>query len=130
GGGGGRRGGRRVGPPPPPAGAAEPIAPASRRGEFVVLLGGDCSILLGALLGLWNARAAPAGLVYIDAHADFATLAESPSHSACSMNLALAAGRVDGPLARLAGDGPLVRGEHVVHIGPRDDAQPPSGYPP
>jgi len=108
---------------------AEPIATASRRGEFVVLLGGDCSILLGALLGLRNARAAPAGLVYIDAHADFATLAESPSHSACSMNLALAAGRADGPLARLAGDGPLVRGEHVVHIGRRDDAQPAYGYP-
>src|SRR5437763_5002015 len=31
---------------------AERIADSAREGEFVVLLGGDCSILLGALLGL------------------------------------------------------------------------------
>jgi arginase len=108
---------------------AEPIVTTFRHGEFLVLLGGDCSILLGALLGLRNAGAVPVGLVYIDAHADFATLAESPSHSACSMNLALATGRADRPLAHLTGDGPLVHGDHVVHIGRRDDAQPAYGHP-
>lgn len=108
---------------------AEPIAAAASQGEFVLLLGGDCSILLGALLGLRKASAAPIGLIYIDAHADFATLSESPSHSACSMNLALAVGRADRPLAHLAGDGALVCGEHVVHIGRRDHAQPEYGHP-
>jgi arginase len=95
----------------------------------VVLVGGDCSILFGALLGLRNADARPAGLAYIDAHADFATLEESPSASACSMNLALAVGRAVRPLARLAGNSSLIRGEHVVHIGRRDDAEPEYGYP-
>jgi len=108
---------------------AEPIARAVTGGHFVVLLGGDCSILLGALLGLRAAGAAPAGLAYLDAHADFATLEESPSHSACSMNLALATGRADRPLARLAGDAALVDGASVVHIGRRDDAEPGYGYP-
>jgi hypothetical protein len=44
------------------------------------------------------------------------------------MNLALAVGRADRPLAQLAGDRPLVQGEHVVHIGRRDDADPAYGY--
>jgi arginase len=107
---------------------AERIARVSGADEFVVLLGGDCSILLGALLGLRRARGEPLGLIYIDAHADFATLDESPSHSACSMNLALATGRAEEPLAHLAGQMPLVRGEHVVHIGRRDDDQPAYGW--
>jgi hypothetical protein len=66
--------------------------------------------------------------VYIDAHADFAARAESPSHSACSMNLALATGRAGGPLSHLAGDAPLVGGKQVVHIGRRDDDQPAYGW--
>jgi arginase len=107
---------------------AERIATHSGAGEFVLLLGGDCSILLGALLGLRRARGEPLGLIYIDAHADFATLAESPSHSACSMNLALATGRADGPLARLAGAAPLLGGKQVVHIGRRDHDQPAYGW--
>ena len=107
---------------------AERIATLSGADEFVLLIGGDCSILLGALLGLRHVRGEPLGLTYIDAHADFATLAESPSHSACSMNLALVTGRADGPLAHLAGEAPLVRGKQVVHIGRRDDHEPAYGW--
>jgi arginase len=108
---------------------ADAIAKVSGEGQFVILLGGDCSILLGALLGLRRSRGEPLGLVYIDAHADFATLGESPSGSACSMNLALATGRAaEERLAHLSHDGPLVRGEHVVHIARRDDDEPAYGW--
>lgn len=102
---------------------AERIAAAIGDGWFVLLLGGDCSILLGALLGLRQLGRSPIGLVYIDAHSDFATLEESPSGSACSMNLALAVGRADTPLSRLGGRRPLVRAQDVVHIGSRDKSQ-------
>lgn len=105
---------------------SERIAAAAREGGFMVMLGGDCSIMLGALLGLRLAADEPAGVVYIDAHADFGTLDESPSGSACSMNLALAIGRVAGPLAPLVGERPLLHGEWVVHVGRRDDGEP--GY--
>ena len=108
---------------------ADRVASAVSSGDFLVVLGGDCSILLGALLGLRRAGKDPVGLAYVDAHADFATLAESPSGSACSMNLALAVGRAASPLARLAENGPLVRGADVAHIGRRDDSQPEYGYP-
>src|SRR4051795_1468516 len=92
---------------------AQRIAQCRRDRHFVVLLGGDCSIVLGALLGLRAVDRVPPGLVYIDAHADFATLGESPSASACSMALALAVGREDQPLSRLCGAGPLTSGERV-----------------
>jgi arginase len=103
---------------------AEHVASATRNGRFVLLLGGDCSILLGALLGLRRGGRSPVGLVYFDAHSDFATLEESRSGSASSMNLALAIGRLDTPLARLDGARRLVRAEHVIHIGSRDEGEP------
>jgi arginase len=103
---------------------AQRVASASRDGQFVLLLGGDCSILFGALLGLRQAGHPRVGLVYFDAHSDFATLEESQSGSAASMNLALATGRIDAPLAHLDGAFPLVGVEDVVHIGSRDEGQP------
>jgi arginase len=103
------------------------VAEILRSDKFVILVGGDCSILLGALLGLHHASRDPVGLVYIDAHADFAALEESPSRSPCSMNLALATGRAARPLTYLAGDKPLISGSHVVHLGRRDDDQPAYG---
>jgi arginase len=99
------------------------VAEASAKGHFIVLVGGDCSILLGSLLGLRGVRGHDVGLVYIDAHADFASPEESLSGSACSMNLALAVGRGEGgALARLAGESPLVEPSNVVHVGRRDDS--------
>ncbi len=107
---------------------AERVAAASADNEFVLLLGGDCSILLGALLGVREARRAPVGLVYVDAHADFGTLEESPSGSVASMCLGLAVGRGNTQLARLGGAEPLTRMADVVHIGRRDDAEPCYGH--
>jgi arginase len=96
------------------------VAAATTAGHFVVVLGGDCSIVLGCLLG---ARfAGPVGLAYVDAHADFATPEESLSGSAASMCLALAVGRGETSLARLSPEGPLVASESVVLLGRRDDA--------
>jgi arginase len=92
-------------------------------GSFTLVLGGDCSIVLGSLLGAWR-RAERVALAYVDAHADFATPRESATGSAASMCLAMAVGRGDTALARLAGDAPLVRGDDVVLVGRRDDDQP------
>jgi arginase len=88
-----------------------------RRGYFPLLLGGDCSILLGVLRGL-GGQSGEVGLAYLDAHSDFASLEESRSASACSMNLALAVGR--DPAAAGASD-PVVEHARVVHIGRRDE---------
>lgn len=104
---------------------AERVAAAAADGGFVLVLGGDCSIVLGCLLGMWRAGRAPPGLAYVDAHADFATPEVSRSGSADIMCLAFAAGRGGSPLARLHGGGPLVRERDVVVLGRRDDAYEP-----
>jgi arginase len=104
---------------------ASRVSAITERQEFALVLGGDCSILLGALLGLQAHAVSPVGLIYIDAHSDFATLEETPSASPCSMNLALAVGRqADTPLARLRGSAPLIDPARVVHIGARDSGEP------
>jgi arginase len=99
---------------------ADRVAPALEGDRFVVVLGGDCSIVLGSLHGA-RRRAGGIGLVYVDGHADFATPEESSTGSAASMCLALAIGRGDSPLAQLGGDAPLVHGRDVVLIGRRDE---------
>ena len=86
--------------------------------EFALVLGGDCSVLLGSLLGLGGGR--DLGLVFIDAHADFSTAETSPSGGIAGMDLALATGRGDSALARLGRRGPLVRDERVAAVGVRE----------
>jgi arginase len=106
---------------------ADRVAHGVGDGSLALVLGGDCSIVLGNLLGATR-RAPRIGLAYIDAHADFATPEESLTGSAASMCLALAVGRGDSPLARLAGPKPLVRADDVVLIGRRDVNEPGYGH--
>lgn len=100
----------------------ERVAAATGHGRFAVVLGGDCSITLGCLVGAKRTAGGPIGLAYVDAHADFATPEESRTGSVASMCLGLATGRGDTPLARLAGRTPLVDGRHVALVGRRDAA--------
>lgn len=101
---------------------------AASDGSFVLLLGGDCSVVLGALLGAREAGLRHPGLIYVDAHGDFATPETSRSGSAASMCLALAAGVGDTILARLGGDEPLVSQRDIVILGRRDDDDPDPWY--
>ncbi len=48
---------------------ADAVTDVEKRDEFPVLLGGDCSILLGSALAL--RRLGRYGLLFIDGHADF-----------------------------------------------------------
>jgi arginase len=106
----------------------ERVEEATSDGRFAVVLGGDCSIVLGCLLGARKSAQGSVGLVYLDAHADFGTSEESRTGSVASMCLALAVGRGESPLARLTGDAPLVHAKDVVLIGRRDAAEPWYGH--
>lgn len=107
---------------------AQRVAGATTHGRFALVLGGDCSIVLGCLVGAKRTAGGPVGLVYLDAHADFATPDESRNGSVASMSLALASGRGESPLARLSGRTPLVEGKHIALVGRRDAAQPWYGH--
>ena len=88
------------------------------RGEFPIVLGGDCSILLGNMLAL--RRRGRYGLLFVDGHADFYNPEANPTGQAASMDLALATGRGPGIVADIEGRRPLVRDEDVVVFGYRD----------
>jgi arginase len=101
---------------------ADRIAAGLAEDRFLVVIGGDCSVVLGCLLGAGR-HVGRIGLAYVDGHADFASPEESMTGSVASMGLALAVGRGDTLLARLAPTGPLVRGHDVALIGRRDQGQ-------
>ncbi|HEV7238972.1 MAG TPA: arginase family protein [Thermoanaerobaculia bacterium] len=86
------------------------IARAIPREGFTLVLGGDCSTLLGCLLAT-----GAEGLVFFDGHSDFNTPATSETGGVAGMDLALVTGRGDTPLARR-----FIEDEHVVTVGIRD----------
>lgn len=102
------------------------------RGAFPVVIGGDCSTLLGGLLAL--RRRGGRGLVHIDGHSDFFhpgnhDYSKMPG-AAAGMDLAFATGRGEPVLARWEGvTGPLVEDADVVQIGERYDIDDPTIYP-
>ncbi|MFD7322075.1 arginase family protein [Streptomyces sp. NPDC059875] len=97
---------------------ADAVGEALDAGRFPVVLGGDCSILLGNLLAL--RRRGRYGLLFLDGHTDFYQPSAEPAGEVASMELALATGRGPRILADLEGRGPLVRDEDVVAFGFRD----------
>ncbi|MFJ8714067.1 arginase family protein [Streptomyces violaceus] len=97
---------------------ADAVSAVLEDGRFPMVLGGDCSVLLGNLLAL--RRRDRHGLLFLDGHTDFYQPSAEPAGEAASMELALATGRGPRVLADLEGRGPLVRDEDVVALGFRD----------
>lgn len=101
---------------------ADLVGPVVKRGAFPVVLGGDCSILLGNLLAL-RRMGQRHGLLFIDGNADFYQPSASPTGEAADMDLALVTGRGPDIVTDIEGLRPLVRDEDVVVFGQRDAAQ-------
>lgn len=99
-------------------GLAERVAFTLDLGRFPLVLGGDCSVLLGAALAL--RRRGRFGLFFFDGHADFYTPSAEPNGEVASMELGIVTGRGPAVLADLDGQRPLVREEDVVVFGFRD----------
>ncbi|MEV6262741.1 arginase family protein [Streptomyces sp. NPDC051784] len=90
-----------------------------RAGELPVVLGGDCSIQLGAALAL--RRIGRFGLAAIDGSADFRHPGNSDRIGAAGgEELALSTGRGQSDLTDLEGIGPYLRDEDVRLLGMRD----------
>jgi arginase len=105
---------------------------ARERGDRLLLIGGDCPVMLGALAGLRDhadARGgdhpdARPGLLMLDGHEDAWLPAQSPTGEASDSELAIALGlasdRLPAPLDRLV---PLLDPGDVALLGPRDRAE-------
>jgi arginase len=96
---------------------ADAIDAVLTSGSVPVVVGGDCSNVLGSMLAL--RRRGRYGLLYVDGHADFWHPTEDDLGEAASVDLALATGRGPELLTDLEGLKPLVRDEDVAIVGYR-----------
>jgi arginase len=99
---------------------ADRIEGASRDGGAPLVVGGDCSVLLG--VGIAMARRGGAGLVHVDGHTDFRHPGNSDRcASVAGEDLAVAVGRHRPAVADIDGRGPYFDAAHTAHVGCRDD---------
>ncbi len=108
------------------------VLSALEQARFPLVLGGDCSVLLGCLLGA-RRHLGRCGLIHIDGHSDFFNPdpeVVKPPYSAAGMDLALATGRGEALLSRwpVAGD-LLVQDADVLQLGEREELDPDYAYP-
>ncbi|WP_395682828.1 arginase family protein [Inquilinus sp.] len=99
-------------------GLADAVSAVLDAGEFPVVLGGDCTILLGPMLAL--RRRGRYGLFFIDGHADFFQPEAEPNGEGASMDLAFVTGHGPALLTDLEGRAPLVRAGDAVAFAYRD----------
>ena len=90
------------------------------REGFTIVIGGDCTLIVGALAGARAALGTPVGVVYIDANADLNTPETTPSGYLCGMALALALGHGPEELTAPLGRGPVAEPGHVALLGFRE----------
>ena len=108
---------------------AAQIGHAIHNGQFPLVIGGDCSILLGSMLAL--KRRGRHGLLFLDGHMDFYDAASNVNGEAASSDLALVTGRGPSLITTYDGYCPLVADEDVVAFGFRDENEAQSyGSPP
>ena len=89
--------------------------------KFPIVLGGDCSVLIGPLLAL--RRKGRYGLFFIDGHSDFYQPQASHTGEVADMELAIVSGRGPDILTNIDNLRPLVRDTDVVVFGYRDSKQ-------
>jgi len=97
---------------------ADAVGSALDRGDFPIVLGGDCTILLGSALAL--KRRGRHGLLFLDGHADFYHPEAEPTGEGASMDLAFVTGRGPEIVSNLEGRSPLIRDEDAVLFAFRD----------
>jgi len=100
---------------------AEAVKRQLHKNKFPIVIGGDCSILIGNLLAL--RRLGRYGLFFIDGHSDFYLPEESPTGEVSDMDLAIVSGYGPEILSNLDHLKPLVKEQDIVVFGYRDSSQ-------
>jgi arginase len=104
---------------------AEAVTSVLQKNKLPLVLGGDCSIIIGSLLAL--RRLGKYGLFFIDGHADFYQPEASPTGEVADMDLAIVSGRGPDVLTNIDDLKPLVQDKNIVLFGYRD-AKEAAGY--
>src|SRR5690554_1785815 len=98
---------------------AKKVEEVHSRGEFPLILGGDHSIAIGTVAGLYK-NFENLGVIWFDAHADVNSGETSPSGNIHGMSLAVNLGIGNDRLTSINGNGQKVKPEHIVIIGARE----------
>jgi arginase len=98
------------------SGVADAVAAALAGGRLPVVLGGDCTITLGALAGLQR-HDPGAALIYFDGDADLGTPQTTSSGVLDAMGIAHLLGLADNPLSRLGPSWPMLTDDRLVLVG-------------
>ncbi|MHB1544931.1 MAG: arginase family protein [Gammaproteobacteria bacterium] len=107
---------------------AAAIGTAVRNTRFPLVIGGDCSILIG--VGLALSELGTYGLLFVDGHTDFFLPEQSATGGAAGMDLALVTGFGPDALTDIEGHKPYFRPENVLLLGNRDsDLRPTRAIP-
>ena len=88
---------------------------------FPLIIGGDCSILLGIMPAL--KETSESGLITFDAHSDYYVGFESETGEVADMDIAIITGKGPEYLTNIDNMRPYVNEEHVIHIGQRDEEE-------
>lgn len=86
--------------------------------SFQLILGGDCSILIGSAIAL--RQKGKYGIFYLDGHTDFIWPEMSGTHGAAGMDLAIVAGHGHEKLTNIHNLKPYIRETHIYCVGNRE----------
>ena len=100
---------------------AKQVQEQVKNGKFPLVIGGDCSILIGCMLGL--KPLGDYGLFFIDGHTDFVMPPSSFTKGAAGMDLAIVTGHGHDKLTDIQHQKPYVRESHVLAFGNRYGAK-------
>ena len=98
------------------------VAAVLDEGEKPLVVGGDCTVLVGALAAA-KERLGRVGLAFVDGHLDYFGGETSPSGEAADMDLAFVTGYGPEGLVDLAGPPPIAEPGDVVVMGHRADPE-------
>jgi arginase len=97
---------------------AEALENVFKKANVPVVLGGDCSVLIGAALSL--KRKGNYGLFFLDGHTDYVSPEQSGSSGAAGMDLAIVAGKGHNRLTNIENLKPYFIEENIFCCGNRD----------
>ncbi|MHA1989668.1 MAG: arginase family protein [Candidatus Hodarchaeales archaeon] len=87
--------------------------------EFHLIIGGDCSNLLG-IMGHFKSKNEKVGLIALDAHTDYRLPEDSPTGEPADIEMAIITGTGPNEITSLFGSKPIIQEENVFLFGIRE----------
>lgn len=94
------------------------LQPRLEQPTFKLIIGGDCSILLGNMIAL--KQKGTCGLFFLDGHTDYLPAPASQTGAVAGLDLAIVTGLGDERITNLNHLKPYVKEEHVFCVGNRE----------